>query len=174
MICPMHEIMVKVGISYTSIEEARKNLKAEIPGWDFDNIREAARQTWNKELSRITVSETTDDKKQIFYTSMYHSLLAQYISSDTDGKYTGGDGKIHEAKGYDYYGSFSCWDTYRSQHPLLTIIGREHVNDFIRSIASKTMEYGWLPVDFRQHNCQTCRMHRTGFCRGLPSNTRNY
>lgn len=140
------QILVKVGISYTSIEGARKNLKTEIPGWDFDMIRENARNVWNTELSRINISETTDDKKQIFYTAMYHSLLAQYISSDADGKYTGPDGKIHEAKGYDYYGSFSCWDTYRSQHPLLTIIGRDHVNDFMKSIASKTKEYGWLPA----------------------------
>jgi predicted alpha-1,2-mannosidase len=140
------QILVKVGISYTSIYGARKNLKTEIPGWDFDIIRENARKEWNKELSRVIISETSDDRKQIFYTAMYHSLLAQYISSDADGKYTGADGKIHEAKGFDYYGSFSCWDTYRSQHPLLTIIGRDHVNDFIKSIASKTKEYGWLPA----------------------------
>jgi len=77
---------------------------------------------------------------------MYHSLLAQYISQDVDGKYTGPDKKIHEAKGYDFYGSFSCWDTYRSQHPLLTLIAPGHVNDFIKSIEAKTRAYGWLPA----------------------------
>ena len=77
---------------------------------------------------------------------MYHSLLAQYISQDVDGKYIGPDKKVHEAKGYDFYGSFSCWDTYRSQHPLLTLTAPDHVNDFIKSIEAKTREYGWLPA----------------------------
>ncbi|HDR52416.1 MAG TPA: hypothetical protein ENN90_12485, partial [Mariniphaga anaerophila] len=75
----------------------------------------------------------------------YRSLLAQYISQDVDGKYFGADGKIHTAKNYNFYGSFSCWDTYRSQHPLLTLIAHEHVNDFIKSIVAKTKQYGWLP-----------------------------
>jgi predicted alpha-1,2-mannosidase len=142
----MEQILVKVGISYTSIEGARKNLKVEIPGWDFDLVRKNARDTWNRELSRIRIDGTSEEKKQIFYTAMYHSFLAQYVSNDADGKYTGADGKIHEAKGFDYYGSFSCWDTYRSQHPLLTLTGQDHVNDFIKSIAAKTKEYGWLPA----------------------------
>jgi len=140
------QVLVKVGISYTSIEGARRNLNEEIPDWDFDLVRKNAKETWNRELSKIKIEETTEDKKQIFYTAMYHSLLAQYISSDTDGKYMGADSKIHEAKGYDYYGSFSCWDTYRSQHPLLTLIAQDHVNDFIKSIVAKTREYGWLPA----------------------------
>jgi len=140
------QILVKVGISYTGIEGARKNLKAEIPDWDFDSIRNNALEIWNKELSRIKIDGASDDQKEIFYTAMYHSLLAQYISQDIDGKYLGSDKKVHEAKGYDFYGSFSCWDTYRTQHPLLTLIAPDHVNDFIRSIASKTKEYGWLPA----------------------------
>lgn len=140
------QILVKVGISYTGIDGARKNLHQEIPGWDFDRIRNNAHDIWNNELSRIKIEGAGDDRKEIFYTAMYHSLLAQYISQDVDGKYTGPDKKIHEAKGYDYYGSFSCWDTYRSQHPLLTLIAADHVNDFIRSVASKTQDYGWLPA----------------------------
>ncbi len=140
------QILVKVGISYTSLEGARKNLQAEIPGWDFDAVRENAEKIWGKELSRIEIDETTDDKKEIFYTAVYHSLLAQYISQDVDGKYFGSDRQVHTAKGYDFYGSFSCWDTYRSQHPLLTIIAPGHVNDFIKSIVAKTENFGWLPA----------------------------
>ncbi len=139
-------ILVKVGISYTSLEGARKNLTAEIPNWDFDGIRNKATETWNKELSRIKIEGATDDQKEIFYTSLYHSFLAQYISQDVDGKYMGSDKKVHEAKGYDFYGSFSCWDTYRSQHPLLTLTAPDHVNDFIKSIVAKTKDYGWLPA----------------------------
>ena len=140
------QILVKVGISYTSIEGAGKNLKAEIPDWDFDLVRNDARELWNRELSRIKIEGVTDDQKEIFYTAMYHSFLAQYISQDVDGKYMGSDEKVREAEDYDFYGSFSCWDTYRSQHPLLTLTAPDHVNDFIRSIAAKTKDYGWLPA----------------------------
>ncbi|MFA5816185.1 MAG: GH92 family glycosyl hydrolase [Bacteroidales bacterium] len=140
------QVLVKVGISYTSIEGARNNLNTEIPHWDFDRIRNNARELWNKELSRIKIDGATDDQKEIFYTAMYHSLLAQYISQDVDGKYFGSDKKVHEAKGYDFYGSFSCWDTYRTQHPLLTLIAPDHVNDFVKSIVAKTQDYGWLPA----------------------------
>ena len=140
------QILVKVGISYTSIEGARKNLEAEIPHWDFDKVKNNAREIWNNELSRIKIDGATEDQKEIFNTAIYHSLLAQYISQDVDGKYFGSDGKIHIAKDYDFYGSFSCWDTYRSQHPLLTLIAPDHVNDFIKSIVAKTENYGWLPA----------------------------
>ncbi len=140
------QIMVKVGISYTSVEGARRNLHEEIPGWDFEKTKQEARDIWNKELSKITIKGATEDQKTIFTTALYHSLLAQYISQDVDGKYFGADGKIHVANGFDYYGSFSCWDTYRSQHPLLTLIAPEHVNDYIRSIQVKVENYGWLPA----------------------------
>lgn len=140
------QILVKVGISYTSIDGARKNLHTEIPHWDFDKVKNAAREKWNNELSRIKIDGATEDQKEIFNTAIYHSLLSQYISQDVDGKYFGSDGKIHEAKGYDFYGSFSCWDTYRSQHPLLTLIAPGHVNDFVKSIVAKTENYGWLPA----------------------------
>ena len=144
-------ILVKAGISYTSVEGARSNLEKEIPGWDFDAVRKEAANTWNTALSRIKITEATAEQKEIFYTAMYHSMLAQYISQDTDGKYLGADKKVHTAAGFDYYGSFSCWDTYRSQHPLLTLIAPGHVNDFIKSIAAKTKEYGWLPAQHFQN-----------------------
>ncbi len=140
------QILVKVGISYTSVEGARKNLEAEIPHWDFDRVRNDARKIWNKELSRIKIEGATEEQKQIFYTAAYHSYLALYISQDVDGKYYGSDGEIHEVKDYDFYGSFSCWDTYRSQHPLLTLTAPDHVNDMLKSIVDKVKNYGWLPA----------------------------
>ena len=140
------QILVKVGISYTSVEGARRNLSAEIPNWDFDRIRNESREVWEKELSRIRIDGATDDQKEIFYSALYHSVLAQYISQDVDGKYIGADKEVHQAKGYDMYGSFSCWDTYRSQHPLLTLTAPTHVNDFIKSIAATAKDYGWLPA----------------------------
>ena len=140
------QILVRVGISYTSIEGARKNLQAEIPHWDFDKVKNDAREIWNKEISRIKIDGATEDQKQIFYTALYRSLLAQYISQDVDGKYFGSDGKVHEAKNFDFYGSFSCWDTYRSQHPLMTLIAPDHVNNYIKSIVAKVENYKWLPA----------------------------
>ncbi len=139
------QILVKVGISYVSRDGARKNLQAEIPDWNFDKVRNDARKIWNRELSRIRI-KGSPDQKEIFYTAMYHSFLAQYISQDVDGSYIGPDKAIHEARGWDYYASFSCWDTYRSQHPLLTLTAPDHVNDFIKSIEAKTRQYGWLPA----------------------------
>ncbi|MEN8187448.1 MAG: GH92 family glycosyl hydrolase, partial [Bacteroidota bacterium] len=140
------QILVKVGISYTGIEGARKNLTAEIPHWDFDKTKLEAKEIWEKELEKVTIKGGTDEQKEIFYTSIYRSLLAQYISQDVDGKYSGSDGNIHMAKDFNFYGSFSCWDTYRSQHPLLTLIKPEDVNDYIKSIQAKTENYGWLPA----------------------------
>lgn len=140
------QVLVKVGLSYTSIEGARRNLQQEIPDWDFDGVRDNAKKIWDKELSKITVKGGSEDQKQIFTTALYRSLLAQYISQDVDGKYFGSDGKIHEAKDFDFYGSFSCWDTYRTQHPLLTLVAPEHVNDYIKSIGAKVENYGWLPA----------------------------
>ncbi len=139
------QILVKVGISYTSLEGAKKNLHTEISHWDFDMIKDDAKALWNNELSRIKIKPTSEEQYEIFYSALYHSLLAQYISQDIDGSYYGLDGKVHTAKDYDFYGSFSCWDSYRTQHPLLTIIAPEHVNNYIKSIQAKTKNFGWLP-----------------------------
>jgi predicted alpha-1,2-mannosidase len=153
------QILVKVALSSVSLEGAKRNLEAEISGWDFDLIKEKAEEAWNNELSRIKIEGATASQKEIFYTSLYHSLLAQYISQDVDGQYLGMDGKIHEALDFDFYGSFSCWDTYRSQHPLLTIIAPKHVNDFLKSIEFKIRDFGWLPA---QHFANVYRESMVG------------
>jgi predicted alpha-1,2-mannosidase len=139
-------VIIKVGISFVSIEGARKNLEKEVMDWDFDRVREQARRTWNQELKRVTIDGTTEDKKQIFYTAVYHSLLAQCIGQDVDGRFMGMDKQVHEAGGRNFYPSFSCWDTYRTEHPLMTILAPEHVDDMVWSIESKTRNYGWLPA----------------------------
>ncbi len=139
-------IMVKVGISYVSVDGAKKNLKAEIQDWDFEKIHQQARSSWEQALNAIRIKNTSEDLKTIFYTAMYHSLLAQYISQDVDGRYMGMDGKIHRVNGYNFHPSFSCWDTYRTEQPLLTIIAPGHINDMIRSIVDKTRNFGWLPA----------------------------
>lgn len=140
------QILVKVGISFVSEDGALNNLKQEIDHWDFDKVRLDAENIWDEELSRINVNDPSEDKKQIFYTAVYHSLLAQQTGQDVDGKYFGMDGAVHQFEEGDFYPSFSCWDTYRTEHPLMTLIAPEHVNDMIRSIVAKTKAYGWLPA----------------------------
>ena len=140
------QILVKTAISFVSVEGAKRNLEAELSHWDFDKVRQEARQSWNDELKKIEVSDASEDNKQIFYTSVYHSILAQQISQDVDGQYFGMDGKVHSLESGNFYPSFSCWDTYRTEHPLMTIIAPDHLNDMVKSIVAKTKEYGWMPA----------------------------
>ena len=127
-------IMLKAGISYVSIANARANLAAEIPAWDFDGTRQKAHDLWAHALSRISVEGGTEDEKTIFYTSMYHALIDPRMFSDLNGDYPGADGKVHQAKGFIKRTVFSGWDIYRSQFPLLTIIAPDIINDQINSM----------------------------------------
>ncbi len=145
-------VLVKVGLSFVSIEGARKNLQSEIPDWDFDRVRMEARNVWNRKLQKITIKGGTEDQKQIFYTALYHALVAQYISNDVDGRYFGIDGKVHTAEKYDFFPSFLAWDTFRTEHPLMTLIEPGHVNDMLKSIQSKCKNYGWLPAQHIRNN----------------------
>lgn len=138
------QVIIRVGLSYTSIDAAHKNLSTEINHWDFDKVVADARKVWNEAISKVTIDGASDEKKQIFYTAMYHALLAQQIAQDVEGSYFGMDKEIHSMKKGDFYANFSVWDTYRTEHPLLTIIAPDHVNDIVRSIVAKTKEYGWL------------------------------
>ncbi|HOW26180.1 MAG TPA: GH92 family glycosyl hydrolase [Bacteroidales bacterium] len=126
-------IGVKVGISAVDISGALNNMKTECPGWNFDEIRTLARQKWEKELRKIII-EGSQEQKTIFYTSMYHSLLAPVIYTDTDGRYRGLDQQIHHADGFTNYTIYSLWDTYRATHPLFTILQPDRVPDMIRSM----------------------------------------
>ncbi len=94
------QILLKVAISYVSIEGARKNLEAELPHWDFDKVRADAKAAWNKELGKIEVSGGTDEQTTNFYTALYHTMIHPNVFNDVDGKYRGHDGKIHQLPGY--------------------------------------------------------------------------
>ena len=138
-------IIVKVGISPVSIEGARLALQEEQPHWDFDSTREAARQAWEKELSRIRI--ITHDKKaeRIFYTAMYHAMMAPALFSDTDGHYRGADGSICHSP-QPQYTNFSLWDTYRAKQPLMTIIQPQKAGEFVASMVDICDKQGDLPV----------------------------
>jgi predicted alpha-1,2-mannosidase len=129
-------LLIKVAISSVSVEHALANLQAEIPTWDFEGVRERAAKQWERELSRITI-EGSERDKSLFYTSLYHCLIAPTIFSEADGTYYGMDGKFHKLKpGDENFSSYSLWDTYRALHPLFTLIQPERtvqmVNGLIR------------------------------------------
>ena len=139
-------VLVKVGISAVDIEGARKNLRAEIPGWDFDRVRADADGVWNAALGKITVKGGTRDQRVTFYTALYHAMLAPNLFMDADGRYRGRDLAIHEAEDFTNHTVFSLWDTYRAEHPLFTIIEPERTVDFIKTFLAQYEQGGLLPV----------------------------
>jgi predicted alpha-1,2-mannosidase len=139
-------LLIKVGISITSVENARKNLQTEIPGWDFEKIKNDAEASWNTELSKIEVTSSDKDKLTTFYTALYHCMIHPSTASDVDGSYRGRDNKIHKAEGFTYYTVFSLWDTFRGLHPLLTIIDQKRTLDFIKTFLAQYKDGGRLPV----------------------------
>ena len=140
------KIMLKVAISAVSCENARKNLDAEVPGWDFHSVANAAAVSWNDELGKILVEGGSKDQKITFYTALYHAFLNPNIYSDADGSFRGRDMKIHASKGFDYYTVFSLWDTYRATHPLFTLLEQKRTNDFINTFLTQYEQGGLLPV----------------------------
>jgi predicted alpha-1,2-mannosidase len=140
------ELLIKVGISAVDLDGARRNLDAEIPGWDFDAVRAAARDRWNEALGRIDVVGGSASQRTIFYTSLYHSLLAPNLYSDVDGRYRGMDHEIHRADGRRHYTVFSLWDTFRATHPLYTLIEAERTLEFVETFLAQYRQGGRLPV----------------------------
>lgn len=138
-------ILVKVGISHTSIEGAKLNLKNEIPYWNFNEVVKKADDVWQKELSSVKAESKDKQKLRVFYTALYHSLLAPNLLSDVDFSYVGMDGKIHNY-GKNVYTVFSLWDTFRAENPLYTIIDTKKAGDFVNSLLYKYKESGLLPV----------------------------
>ncbi|HEX7295045.1 MAG TPA: GH92 family glycosyl hydrolase [Pyrinomonadaceae bacterium] len=139
-------ILVKVGISATSIEGARKNLDAEIKDWDFDGVRQATSHDWERELRKIEVSGGSETQLKNFYTALYHTMTAPNLFMDVDGQYRGRDFKNHQASGFENYTVFSLWDTFRAAHPLYTIIDQKRTQDFINTFLVQYEQGGRLPV----------------------------
>lgn len=127
-------ILIKFALSPTSTAGAMKNLDAEIPGWDFNQIKKETSDKWQKELSKIEVETINENDKKTFYTAMYHTMMSPVLFEDVDGKYLGLDQNIHESEGFTNYSIFSLWDTYRALHPLYNIIQPKRNNDFIHSM----------------------------------------
>ena len=138
-------IAVKVGISYVSIENARKNMEAEQPGFDFDKVRTAAREMWNKDLSRVEIEGGSKDERTIFYTGLYHLLIHPNILQDVNGEYPQMESlQVGHTKG-NRYTVFSWWDTYRNVSTLMTLLYPDRQIDIIRTMIDMYKENGWLP-----------------------------
>ncbi|MEJ8741157.1 GH92 family glycosyl hydrolase [Phocaeicola sp. HCN-6420] len=142
---PGEEVLMKVALSTTGVEGAKANMAAEVPGWDFEGVRTAAKADWNSYLSRIEV-EGTDEEKTNFYTSFYHALIQPNEISDVDGRYRNAADSVVKATGGKFYSTFSLWDTYRAAHPFYTLMVPERVDGFINSLVDQAEVQGYLPI----------------------------
>lgn len=139
-------LLVKVGISTVDAAGARRNLEAELSGWDFEQTRSTASAAWNAELGKIVVSGKSRKDFFNFYTALYHTMVVPNVISDIDGRYRGRDNKIHTTDGYTQYTVFSLWDTFRATHPLYTLIDRKRTLDYIKTFLAQYQQGGRLPV----------------------------
>ena len=140
------ELICKVALSPVSIENARLNMAAEVPGWNFEHIASAAEASWEKELKKVIIQGTGLQKK-IFYTALYHTMVQPNTMSDVNGEYMASDYVTRSvAKGEVHYSTFSLWDTFRAAHPLYTLMHTHRIPDFVKSMMRQYDYYGYLPV----------------------------
>lgn len=152
-------VKMKIGTSFTNVDNARKNLEAEISDWDFEKTKTNLEKTWNKILGKIEIESSDTEELTKFYTAMYHSLFHPRLINDVNGEYPGfaDDSAIHVAKDFNYYDDFSNWDIYRAQMPLLSLIAPQEYNDMIKSLIVKAEQGGWMPI-FPMWNSYTSAM----------------
>ena len=154
-------LMVKVGISSVSIDNARKNLQQESPNWAFNTIVADAQKAWNKELGKIDIQTDNASDKRIFYTGLYHTMTAPSVFNDVNGEYRGADGKTYHGD-FTPYTTFSLWDTYRAAHPLMTLIHPEKQRDIAQTMLHIAQQQGRLPVWFLEGNETDCMVGNPG------------
>ena len=156
------KVMLKVAISPVDIDGAKANMAAELPGWDFEKTREAARNAWNRELSKIRIETGDVDERTIFYTALYHTMIQPSEFCDVNGDYRGADGDIHRNNDFKTYTTFSLWDTYRAAMPLMTVIHPEKIRDIARTMMKIHEEQGKLPVWHLWGNETDCMVGNPG------------
>lgn len=154
-------LLVRVGISAVSVDNAKANLRAEIKDWNFDRVAQEADAAWNDELGKIKVETSNLDDKTIFYTGLYHTMTAPSVFSDVNGQYRGSDGKIYQGD-FVNYTTLSLWDTYRAAHPLMTIIHPEKQCDIAQTFLHIFQQQGKLPVWHLVGNETDCMVGNPG------------
>lgn len=139
-------LLVKVALSPVDPEGAAKNMAAELPDWNFEEIVAESMDVWNKELNRIQVESSDSTVLKNYYTALYHTMIAPYVYQDVDGRYRGMDKQVHTAEpGYVNFSVFSLWDTFRALHPLMTIINPELAADWGKVLVQGYREGSILP-----------------------------
>jgi predicted alpha-1,2-mannosidase len=161
------QLRIRIGTSFSSVAEARKNLQAEITTWNFTSVQTNAKQTWQQALSQIQVQGGNEKDKRIFYTALYHAFQHPRLFSDASGTYPSfaSGSPIRKLANGQYYDDFSMWDIYRAQLPLLQILQPEKVNQLVSSLIIKGEQGRWLPI-FPCWNSYTAAMvgdHATAF-----------
>ncbi|MCU0857020.1 MAG: GH92 family glycosyl hydrolase [Pontiellaceae bacterium] len=150
-------LLAKIAISPVSMRNALENLEAEIPHWDFEQVRHSAEIRWAEELGKIE-AQGPAEKLQIFYSALYHTMIHPDVHQDVNGEYRGIDKEIHRAEGFTNYTVFSLWDTFRALHPLDTMIHQKRTGDFIQSMLAHQSQsaYHMLPSWTHHHNENFC------------------
>jgi predicted alpha-1,2-mannosidase len=138
-------LQIKVAISPVSVANAILNLNTELPGWDFKGTIKKADQKWEKELQKVRIDASNNSKK-IFYTALYHTMVAPSLFNDVNGDYLGTDKKVYQKATFNNLTTFSLWDTYRAAQPLYTILHQEKVSDVVNSMLAIYKQQGKLPV----------------------------
>ncbi len=156
------QVLMKVAISPSSIEGAKANLAAELPGWDFDATAKAADKAWNDELGRIRITDSNTDNLKKFYTALYHTMFAPVLNNDVNGDYRGADGEFYTDAQNNNYTILSLWDTYRAEMPLLTIIDPKRSAEIINSMLDISEKQQLLPVWHLWSNETNCMVGNPG------------
>ena len=138
-------MLLKVTVSPVSVEGPARIFAAELPGWDFDATAAAAGKAWNDELGKVRIETTDDTARKIFYTALYHAMIAPVSFCDVDGAYRGADGEVHADPGHAAYTVFSLWDTYRAKMPLLTLTQPERMTGIVGTMLDIADEQGVCP-----------------------------
>lgn len=142
---PNEELLMKVAISTVGVDGAKKNMDKELSGWDFDTVRQLAKDNWNSYLGRMEVTGTPDELEN-FYTSFYHTLIQPNNIADVDGRYRNAKDSIVQSPSGTHYSTFSTWDTYRAAHPFYTLAVPERVDGFVNSMIDHAQVQGYLPI----------------------------
>ena len=157
------QILLKVAISPVSIEGARANMTAEMPAWPkLEDVVAEAEQLWEAEMQKARIESDDESVKSIFYTALYHTMVAPSEFCDVDGKYRGADGEVHANPGHTTYTTYSLWDTYRAAMPLYSIMQPERMNGIINSMLNIFDEQGRLPVWHLWGNETDCMVGNPG------------
>ncbi|GAA2098146.1 GH92 family glycosyl hydrolase [Streptomyces albiaxialis] len=138
------DVEATTSLSYVDAKGAARNLASE-SGRSFDATREAARAAWEKRLGQVRAEGGSEERRRVFYSSLYRALLHPNIGEDVDGRYTGWDNKVHRSKGFTYYQNWSLWDTYRTQAQLLALLAPQESRDMALSLLKVDQQGGWLP-----------------------------